>query len=266
MPTLTVSGQPYAYSDCGSGPVILFGHGLSCDRHLFDAQIDALSDRYRCVSVDWPGHGESGYRPGGWSLDDLASDTIELIDALGSGPVTLVGLSQGGMIFMRVAARRPDLVDALVLLDTSARAEEPERAEMVLANAARIAVADDAERLEFYRDLALPAFYTRAWLDANPEAAEHELRLRMSHDCTGYALAVHAVATRPAVHELAASVTAPTLIIVGELDSLTPVDHARELHDLIDGSRLAVVPGSGHHTPVEQPFIVTNLLQSFLMS
>lgn len=264
MTRLEVDGNEYAYLDRGTGPLLLFGHGLSCDRHLFDAQIDSLRDRYRCVSLDWPGHGESAYRPDGWTLDDLASDTVAIVEQLGQPARALVGLSQGGMIFMRVAAMRPDLVGALILLDTSARPEPPERVELILANSRRMAAASDDERREFYRDFALPAFFTASWLEANPAAAARELDLRMAHDRTGYALAVAAVATRPPMHDVASAISAPTLVLVGELDSLTPPDHARELRELIPGARLEAIPGAGHHSPIEQPDLVTRCIAAFL--
>jgi pimeloyl-ACP methyl ester carboxylesterase len=263
MPEHSVDGQRYHYLEEGRGPLVLFGHGLSCDHRLFDAQVAALRDRYRCVSLDWPGHGRSGYRPAGWSLDDLAHDTIAFVELLG-GPAALVGLSQGGMVFARVAAWRPDLVSALVLLDTSARAEPPERAEAVLANAHRMATADEEERREFYRDVALPAFFTPSWLEADPGRAERELELRLSHDRAGYELAVCAVAERRAIHDEMTRVTAPTLIVVGEVDLLTPPEHAHELNELIAGSRMATVAQAGHHTPLEQPEVVTSLLAGFL--
>lgn len=261
---IDVGGVRYAYADTGCGASVLFGHGLSCDRHLFDAQVKALAEGYRCVSFDWPGHGESDYRRGGWTLDDLAADTIVIVEALGLAPAVLVGLSQGGMAFARVAARRPELVRALVLVDTTARAEEAGRAEALVQNSRRIAAATDTERVTFYRDFALPAFFSRGWLDANPAAAEVELRRRLEHDRTGYQLAVQAVATRAAMHDLVASISVPTLVVVGEVDTLTPADHARELHDLIPASRLAVIPAAGHHTPLEQPAMVTQLLADFL--
>lgn len=90
------------------------------------------------------------------------------------------------------------------------------------------------------------------------------MELRLSHDPAGYLLAVRAVALRRAIKEEAAAVRTPTMILVGELDSLTPPDHARELQDLIPGSRLAVVPGAAHHTPIEQPQLVTELISGFL--
>lgn len=263
-PEIRVRSQRYELLDEGDGPLVLFGHGLSCDRHLFDAQIATLRNRYRCVAVDWPGHGRSGYRQEGWTLDDLALDTIALLEQLGGTPAALVGLSQGGMVFARVAARRPDLVAALVLLDTSARTEPPERVEALLTNASRIAAASDEERRDFYRKVALPAFFHAKWLEADPDAARRELELRLSHDRTGYALAIAAVARRDAIHHEVARITTPTLILVGEHDQLTPLEHARELHDLISGSQLEILAGAAHHTPLEQPDATTASLVGFL--
>src|SRR3954452_11106083 len=100
MPITVVNGVPYAYVDEGSGPLVLFGHGLLANKEMFRAQIDALRGRYRCVSIDWPGHGASGWRVGGFTFDDMVEDTVTLLRVLGQVPAVLVGLSQGGMVFM----------------------------------------------------------------------------------------------------------------------------------------------------------------------
>src|SRR4051812_1068540 len=105
MPTTEVNGVPYAYVDEGSGPRVLFGHGLLANKEMFRAQSGALQDRYRCVSIDWPANGASGWRAGGFPFDDLVDDTVALLQVLGQVPAVLVGLSQGGMVFMRLAYR-----------------------------------------------------------------------------------------------------------------------------------------------------------------
>src|SRR5689334_16654459 len=124
MPVATLNRTAYAYVDEGSGPLIVFGHGLLAGREMFRAQIDALKDRYRCVSVDWPGHGDTGFAPGGWTMWDMARDAAALVEHLGAPDAVFAGLSQGGMAFMRLALERPELVRALVLMDTSADPED----------------------------------------------------------------------------------------------------------------------------------------------
>jgi len=76
MPNAVLNGTSYAYDEVGSGPPIVFGHGLLASRAMFRAQMEALGDRYRCVSIDWPGYGDSGFREGGWTMHDMVDDTV----------------------------------------------------------------------------------------------------------------------------------------------------------------------------------------------
>jgi pimeloyl-ACP methyl ester carboxylesterase len=87
--------------------MVVFGHGLLAGREMFRPQIDALKHRYRCVSVDWPGHGDTGFRSDGWTMWDMGRDAAALVEHLGEEQAVFAGLSQGGMAFMRLALERP---------------------------------------------------------------------------------------------------------------------------------------------------------------
>ena len=102
----------------------MFGHGLLFSGWMFHPQVEALRDRYRCVTIDWRGQGESPAARRGYDMDTLTADAVTLIEALGA-PVHYVGLSMGGFIGQRIAARHGRLLRSLVLLDTSADREPP---------------------------------------------------------------------------------------------------------------------------------------------
>jgi pimeloyl-ACP methyl ester carboxylesterase len=109
-----VNGAQLHYSDVGSGQrTVVFGHGLLWSGEMFTPQIDALSDRFRCVAVDWRGQGRSAVTDSGYDMDTLTEDLAALIEHLGIAPVDYVGLSMGGFIGMRLAARHPELVRSL---------------------------------------------------------------------------------------------------------------------------------------------------------
>ena len=131
MPKVDVNGTQLHYTDVGSGPrTVVFGHGLLWSGEMFGPQIDSLCDRFRCIAVDWRGQGRSAVAETGYDMDTLREDLVALIDHLGIAPVDYVGLSTGGFIGMRLAARHPELVRSLSLLETSA---EPEPAQNVPA-------------------------------------------------------------------------------------------------------------------------------------
>jgi len=128
VPTLSHDGAIVSYTDTGApsgrpdAPTVVFGHGLLFSGWMFREQVAALQDTYRCVTIDWRGQGDSPPGPA-YDMDSLAGDAIALIEKLGTAPVHWVGLSMGGFVGQRVAARRPDLVRSLTLLDTSAEHE-----------------------------------------------------------------------------------------------------------------------------------------------
>lgn len=91
----------------GSGETVLFLHGFLFDGRQYQAQIGALRETFRCVTVDFRGQGRSGPARGGYQVEQHAADVLAVIRRLGLAPVHLVGLSMGGFVAMRLAAREP---------------------------------------------------------------------------------------------------------------------------------------------------------------
>src|SRR3954452_757348 len=119
MPRLRVNNAELHYTDTGGGPeTIVFAHGVLWDGRMFDAQVAALRDRYRCITFDFRGQGQSEVTASGYDMDTLAEDAAALIQTLGVAPCHFVGLSMGGFIGMRLAVRRPELIQSLMLLET----------------------------------------------------------------------------------------------------------------------------------------------------
>jgi 3-oxoadipate enol-lactonase len=268
VPTLPTAGGDVAYADTGpppdrpGAPTVVFGHGLLFSGWMFRHQVAALRDTYRCVTVDWRGQGDSPPSAAGYDMDSLAADARALIEHLAVGAVHYVGLSMGGFVGMRLGARHPELLRSLTLLDTSARREDRRAAveDTVLAHIYRLfgmrPVRGPAAKIMFG-----PTF--RAGPDG--DTVINELMDRIGRlDRKGLVGAILAVARRVGVLEEIGSVTAPTLVIVGEDDRPTPVERAREIAATIPGARLEIVPQCGHSSPLEQPERVTALISEFL--
>jgi pimeloyl-ACP methyl ester carboxylesterase len=263
MPKVRVNGAGLNYADEGAGPeTIVFAHGLAWDLTLYDAQVAALRDRYRCVCFDFRGQGGSEVMAGGYDMDTLAQDAAALIEALGVAPCHFVGLSMGGFVGLRLAARRPELLRSLALLDTSAGAEPfwsslRYRAMAYIARwlGPRLVLGGVKKALFGPRFLADPA-----------RAAERErIRARLlAADRVGLCRATLGVVSRRGVAEEVGKIRAPTLVLVGEKDVATVPDRSRWLHAHIAGSRLVVVPEAGHSPPVEEPACVNAALADFL--
>ena len=125
MPTLEVDTTTIAFTDTGvppnnpDAPTVVFGHGLLFSGWMFHAQVEALRSQYRCVTIDWRGQGDSPAARDGYDMDTLTGDAVALIEHLDAGPVHYVGLSMGGFVGQRIAARHSTLLRSLTLLDTS---------------------------------------------------------------------------------------------------------------------------------------------------
>src|SRR5882672_10453568 len=124
MPHLAVDGTSLYYEVSGAGETIAFSHGLLWCTELFAPQIAALRDRYRCLVWDHRGQGQSASDHRNCiGLELVWQDAVAMLERVGNGPVHFVGLSMGGFVAMRMAARRPDLVRSLILIETSADPE-----------------------------------------------------------------------------------------------------------------------------------------------
>jgi pimeloyl-ACP methyl ester carboxylesterase len=265
---LQTEGASVAFTDTGvapnrpDAPTVVFGHGLLFSGWMFWAQIEALRDDYRCVAIDWRGQGDSPPASSGYDMDTLSRDAIAVIEHLGTAPVHYVGLSMGGFVGQRIAARRPDLLRSLVLLDTSAAREE------------RFAAVQDTVLSVIYRYLGIgplrrlvekimfgPTF--RA--DPRSKAVVDEwLKILSRNDRVGIQRAVLAVARRDGVLDEIGAIKAPTLVAVGEHDQPTPVKRSRQLVELLPGARLEIIKNAGHSSTIEQPEAVTQLIGAFL--
>jgi len=261
-----VRGARIHYEDTGGdGEGILFSHGLLWNTHLFDAQVEALRDRYRCVAYDHRGQGRSEVPADGdeVSIEECAADAIALVEALGLAPVHFVGLSMGGFVGMRVAARRPELLRSLTLMDTAAdpepRANVPK---YTLLNLLARAVG-----VRFVTGSVAPILFGRTFLTAPSLRAAREAAIEQvaANRPTVYK-AVNGVIRRGSFEDRLRDVRVPTCVLHGEEDVAISMERARRLHSLLPAARFATVPAAGHSAPVENPEAVTAALEGFLGS
>ena len=266
MPHLLANGANLWYEERGAGPdTIVFAHGLLWSGRMFDAQVASLSGRFRCVTFDFRGQGRSEVTAGGYDMDTLADDAAALIEALGCAPCHFVGLSMGGFIAMRLAARRPELIRSLVLMETSA---DPEPAENVpryrLLGGIVRALGGVGMRLVMPKVMRI--MFGRTFLTDPAREAERRLwRQRgMENDRLGVTRALQGVIDRKPIYGELGRITVPTLVMVGDEDVATVPAKAERIRDAIAGARLVVIPGAGHTASVEQPDFVNAALAEFL--
>lgn len=266
MPRLLANGASLWYEEHGAGPeTVVFAHGLLWSGRMFDAQVASLSGRYRCVTFDFRGQGRSEVTAGGYDMDTLADDAAALIEALGCAPCHFVGLSMGGFIGMRLAARRPELIRSLVLMETSA---DPEPAENVprYRMLGGIVRALGGLGMQLVMPKVMRIMFGRTFLaDPSREAERRLWRQRgMENDRLGVTRALQGVIDRKPIHDELGRISAPTLVMVGDEDVATVPAKAEQMRDAIAGARLVVIPGAGHTASVEQPDFVNSALAEFL--
>ena len=260
---MKINGAEIHYEEDGGGrETIVFAHGLLFSGRMFESQIRTLKDRYRCVTFDFRGQGRSEVTRSGYDMDSLTQDAAGLIEALGCAPCHFVGLSMGGFVGMRLAARRPALLRSLVLLETSA---DPEPKENV-GPYRRLNFVARWIGLKLVAERVMKILFGRKFLeDPARGALKEEWRCRLlANDRIGITRAVTGVIDRPGVHEEIGQVTLPTLIIVGDQDVATPLATAERIRALIPGSKLVVIPGAGHSSAIEEPEAVNRALVEFL--
>jgi pimeloyl-ACP methyl ester carboxylesterase len=264
MPFLSIRGAQIYYEDTGGpGEPVVFSHGLLWDSHLFEKQVEALRGRYRCISYDHRGQGLSR-EPGGRrpiTLRTVYEDAVEFIQALGVAPCHFVGLSMGGFVGLRVAARNPEVLRSLVLLDTSAA---PERK----ADRLRYRLLTTVTHWMGLRqvvDRVMGLYFGQTFLHDPSRASEREeLRRQLASKPREVWRAMHGVINRRGIEDELPHIRTPTLILVGDEDVTTRPEKAESLHESIQGSRLVRLPHCGHMSNLEQPEAVTAAIEAFL--
>ena len=263
MPQVNVNGATLHYESHGAGPeTIVFAHGLLWSGAMFAAQVAALSGRYRCVTFDFRGQGQSEVTRGGYDMDTLSRDAAELIEALSLGPCHFAGLSMGGFVAMRLAARRPELLRSVILLETSAEAEPAEN----VPKYRQLAFVARWFGLGLVANQVMPIMFGRTFLADAARAAErkHWRDVMARNHRVGIQRAVTGVIDRAAILDELGRVTLPALVIVGDEDVATVPAKAERIHQAVRGSQLVVIPRAGHSSSIEEPAAVSAAIAAFL--
>jgi pimeloyl-ACP methyl ester carboxylesterase len=249
MPTVPTRAGRLAFDELGAGPGLLLLSAAAHDRHDWDGVRPALAERFRTIALDWPGHGDSPMPPAPWHASAaMFADAVEdIVDALDLAPVAVVGNSVGGFAAARLAIRRPQVVSALVLVDSGGFDGPTLRSRAFCAAMSR----------PWFLRAIYPWFAAR-YLHARDGAA---VRIRD---------AAVAAARRPGTTEIlnglwrsfsgpehdlradAGGISAPTLLVWGVHDPVVPPRLGRRAAAAIPGARLIVLD-AGHVPFADRP-------------
>lgn len=262
MPYIHVNGVKLFYTDQGKGAeTIVFAHGLLWSNKMFEDQIEFLQERYRVIAYDHRGQGQSEVK-GPFDMETIAQDGAELIKILNLAPVHFLGLSMGGFVGMRIAARNSGLIKSLILMETSANAEPVE-------NLQKYKTLNRVVRwvgiLPFVAKQVMPIMFANSWLtDCNNKEKIKRWNKELRSNKKSITSSVEGVIQRKGVEDELARISCPTMIIVGDEDVATKPEKSKYIQKRIAGSILHVIIGAGHSSSIEKPSQVNILIGDWL--
>jgi 3-oxoadipate enol-lactonase len=256
-----VGAHTVSVTETGEGAAVVFLHAFPLGAQMWAPQFAAVPSGWRAVAPDFRGLGRSPRGvPPARDVRDHAQDVWALVDALGLGQVVLAGLSMGGYVALEAWRQRPASVRGLVLADTRA---EPDTDE---AGAKRRVMQDKARRegVAAVVDAMLPGLLGATTQVADPHLAVQVRAWAAEATPDGVVDALEALRTRPDSRPDLGRIGIPTLVIVGEEDTLTPPAAARTIAEGIAGASLVTIAGAGHLANVEQPKAFNTALAAWL--
>jgi len=251
MARARLNGIELDYEVSGSGPTLLLSHGYGSTRHMWDEQHRAFADRWRVVSWDMRGHGqtESPADPKQYSAALTVADMRALLQHVGAEHAIIGGLSLGGYVSLAFALAHPEMTQALVVCDSGPGYRNAEARTAWNQRAEERAAGLEAKGLEA---LTRRSKETQQAVHRSAQGLAHAARGMLAQDGSQ-------------VIDGLAGLRVPTLIIVGDQDQpfVAPSEYMAKK---ITSARLAVIPGAGHSSNLDQPEAFNRVLREFLTS
>ncbi len=272
--TVTLHGHSFSYTDSGSGPTLLFIHGILGSQHQWAHLVDLLDDDHRVLVPDLFGHGRSDKPIGDYSLGAHAATLRDLLDRLGVQRVTLVGHSLGGGIAMVFAYLFPERVDRLVLVSSGGLGRE-------VSPLLRSATLPGAEWVlpviasGWVRDRLSSTGRVLGGLGLRPGSDLSEVWRGFTSLGDADTRRAFLATTRAVIDPGGQSVTAhdylpetshlPTLVVWGTRDRMIPAWHAASAATSIEGCRVELFQGAGHFPHLDDPDRFAALVREFVV-
>jgi 3-oxoadipate enol-lactonase len=243
-----VDGPPHA-------DVVLLSNSLGTTHALWEPQLDALSSRFRVIRYDTRGHGASDAPAWPYTIDELGLDALAILDAAGARTAHICGLSLGGLTAMWLGIHSPERVGSLILASTAARIGNAllwqERIELVRTSG--VAALADA---------AMGRWFTNTFREAHPDVVARYHLMLASCRAEGYASCCAAIRDAD-VRAAIGAITAPTLVIAGMHDPVTPPADAEAVRTRIRGARVCLLQAA-HLANVEQADAFSDSVIAFI--
>ena len=243
-----VEGHSIAFRSAGRGPVLVLLHGFLCDSRVWRTQFEALAGEFRVVAWDAPGAGASSDPDEPFAIADWATALIGFLDALEIDQASVLGLSWGGLLAQELYRLVPERIVRLVLADTYAGWKGSLGAEAARQRLERCLRESTLPPVELVRLWVPVDFFTDPTLDLISEMVE----IVSGFHPAGFRLMAKTLAENDTM-DLLSSIEVPVLLMWGEDDARSPLEVAERFRRSIRGAELAVIPGAGHVSNMEQP-------------
>jgi 3-oxoadipate enol-lactonase len=247
----------YSVSGLARGTALILSNSLATDARMWEKVLPDLQAKYRVITYDTRGHGQSVCAAGQPTLSDLAQDLMAVLDAAGAQKALLAGVSLGGMTGMTLALEHPERLLGLMACNCRAR-----------INAEGIAGWD--QRVELFTNQGIEALVPATlerWFAADVRANDAALMQRMADiirttTLPGYVSCVNAIKGM-AMHDRLQQIQLPVLYLAGAQDGGAPVSEMQAMAGEVKGSRCEVLDPCGHISPMQRPQDFVRLLNGF---
>ncbi len=239
---------------------LLLIHAFPLNARMWEPQLALAANGWRVIAPQLRGMDGGSTDQAATSMDEHAGDIIDLLDALHVEDAVVGGLSMGGYVAFALLRHAARYVRGLVLADTRPQADTPEGVEgrrkmlALVGEKGPAAVADEM----------IPKLLGEDTRRTRPDVAQVVRALILASSADAIANAVTALMTRADSTPLLASIHVPTLILVGEQDTITPPALSEQMYQAIKGSEYIAIPGAGHLSNLEQPEAFNAALARFL--
>lgn len=254
----TVNGINISLDIEGTGTPVILVHGLSSSKEVMFPVRDMVKGRYRAISYDTRGHGESEKMPS-YTLEDHINDLVELMKEFGQGePVDLIGFSMGSYICNGAASRAPELVRHLILLGTKGEGSTSS-VERIFAEKGM--KAEDASEMKKMLALMSATFAPKTSLLTKVKMVKYRSKVKLTDtDKVAETKALHNFDLFPDMHRIQAK----TLVVAGQYDGINPPEYGKKVAEAIHGARYVEIRDAAHMMMLEKPEELSGIILSFL--
>lgn len=236
-----------------TGPALFFVHGVGSTAAIWDRQLEAFGDRYRCAAIELRGNGvPPDPDPALITRAGYARDVLAVADALGIERFTIVGCSLGGVVAFELWGVEAARIEAMVIVGSFASYPQAR----AYADGIKIAVRDAGDMAAFSQARA-------AKLGLPPDRTRETVEQMSRKSVASYLAATEATWTGN-YSGLLPTIHVPVLVLCGERDAVAPLALSETIASAIPGAQLAVVPDAGHVANADNPTVFNEMLDAFL--